>query len=80
MENYDVLQSTWDEALSIVKDTESKARIIGVASQMKTFDFFFGVFLGEMILRHCDNLSQTLQSKKISSRRSVCGKDGHRYS
>ena len=41
MENYDVLQSTWDEALSIVKDTEGKARIIGVASQMETFDFFF---------------------------------------
>ena len=50
---------------TIVKDTESKARIIGVASQMKLFDFFFGVFLDDLILRHCDNLSQTLQSKKI---------------
>ena len=30
--------------------TESKARINGVAAQMKTYDFVFGATLGEMVL------------------------------
>ena len=65
--NYAVLQNTWEEAVDIVKDTESKARINGVAAQMKKFEFLFGTILGEMLLQHCDNLSQTLQSKTISA-------------
>ena len=44
-----------------------KARIHGVASQMKSFDFFFGVSLSELILRHSDNLSRTLQKESISA-------------
>lgn len=51
----------------MARDTESKARINGVSAQMKTFSFLFGVILGEMLLRHCDNLSQTLQTKTISA-------------
>ncbi len=34
---------------------------------MKTFDFMFGDVLGEMILRHSDNLSKTLQHKATSA-------------
>ena len=34
---------------------------------MKTFDFLIGILLGELILRHSDNLSRTLQSPKISA-------------
>ena len=30
---------------------------------MKMFDFLFGVSLGEMVLRHTDNLSKTLQDQ-----------------
>lgn len=67
IENYSVLHDTWDEALEISRDTESKARIQGVQSQMKKFDFLFGVVLGEMILRHTDNLSKALQAKVISA-------------
>ena len=37
--NYAV-QSTWEEAVDAVRDTESKARINGVAAQMEKFDFF----------------------------------------
>ena len=40
--NYEVLESTWDEALEITQDTETKARMRGVAVQMKKFPFFFG--------------------------------------
>ena len=32
--NYEVLERTWDEALQITQDTETKARIRGVAAQM----------------------------------------------
>ena len=65
--NYSVLMSTWDEAIEVVKDTESKARIQGVYAQMKTFNFLFGTVLGEMVLRHMDNLSKTLQAKALSA-------------
>ena len=65
--NYPVLMSTWDEAIDVVKDTESKARIQGVRGQMKTFNFLFGTVLGEMVLRHTDNLSRTLQAKALSA-------------
>ena len=65
--NFEILLNTWDEAAEIVSDTESKARINGVASQMKTFEFMFGAILGEMILRHSDNLSQCLQKRTISA-------------
>jgi hypothetical protein len=52
---------TWDEAISVARDTESKARIYGVQAQMKKFSFLFGVYLAELILRHTDNLSKALQ-------------------
>ena len=64
--NYAALQRTWEEATDIARDTETKARIGGVAAQMTKFDFLFGVILGELLLRHTDNLSKTLQ-KKITS-------------
>ena len=67
LSNYEVSLSTWNEAVDAVADTESKARINGVAAQMKTFDFVFGATLGEMILQHSDNLSQCLQKKTISA-------------
>ena len=34
---------------------------------MKEFDYYFGVSLGELILRHSDNLSRTLQKADISA-------------
>lgn len=36
-------------------------------AQMKSFDYYFGVRIGELILRHADNLSKTFQSKTISA-------------
>ena len=35
--NYSVLLSTWEKASEVARDTESKARIQGVSSQMNTF-------------------------------------------
>ena len=64
--NYAVLQELWVESLDQVKDSEMKARILGVASQMKTFSYLFEIVLGDLILRHSDNLSCTLQKVDIS--------------
>ncbi len=65
--NYDTLQSTWEEAITAAHDTGTKARIQGVSSQMSTFDYLYGNILGELILRHTDNLSRTLQHKTLSA-------------
>ena len=67
IDNYSELLETWDRANDIARDTETKARIEGVASQMETFDFMFGTYLGELILKHTDNLSKTLQHKTCSA-------------
>ena len=67
LSNYTVLQAMWEDAADIIRDTDTKARIRGVAAQMETFDFFFGLVLGEVLLRHTDNLSRTLQNKKCSA-------------
>ena len=65
--NYETLFLTWDESLRLIKDTEMKARINGVSSQMTRFPFYFGIFLAELILRQTDNLSKVLQSPDISA-------------
>ena len=67
LDNFNVLLELWAESLERVKDTEMKARIQGVAAQMMKFDYFFGVSLGLLILRHTDNLSKTLQKADMSA-------------
>ncbi len=67
LDNFEVLQELWEEAIDLVKDTEMKARINGVTSQMKTFDYYFGICLGHLILKHSDNLSRALQKSDISA-------------
>ena len=62
-----MLLELWAELLERVKDTEMKARIQGVAAQMMKFDYFFGVSLGLLILRHTDNLSRTMQTADMSA-------------
>ena len=65
--NYKVLQSTWEEATTVTQDTEAKARIQGVSTQMRKFEFLYGTLLGELVLMHTDNLSSSLQNKSISA-------------
>ena len=45
--NYSALEATWDEALEVFSESEVKARINGVHSKMKDFDFLLGLLLGE---------------------------------
>ena len=65
--NYDNIQLLWEAALQATRDTGTKARIHGVRSQMQSYNFLFCLILSEMILRHTDKLSQTLQQPKLSS-------------
>ena len=40
LENYEVLQSLWNESLDIFKDSEMRSRILGVSTCMSSFDIF----------------------------------------
>lgn len=65
--NYEVLQNVWIDSLDAATNTEMKARIQGVALQMKTFDYFHGVFLENLIFQHSDNVSRTVQKADMSA-------------
>ena len=56
-----------EEALQVATDMENKARIQGVAAQMTTFTYLFGSMLGELVLKHTDNLSKTFQHVSMSA-------------
>ena len=44
-----------------------KARIHGVTYQLNTFRYWYGLMLGELLLKHADNVSRTLQHKSLSA-------------
>ncbi len=67
IDNYENVQELWERAYGAGTNSEMKARIRGVESQMKTFKFFFSMVLSEMIFRHTDKLSQTLQQTNLST-------------
>ena len=71
--NYQALQDTWNECLDQGGlQSELRGRIVGAKAQMETFEFFFGIQLGNRLFSHTDNLSKTLQAKRI------CATEGHR--
>ena len=49
-ENYKELDQLWTWCLDVYKDTESKARVNGVQSLMQSFDYFFELRLGTLLL------------------------------
>ena len=57
----------WIEAAAVTSDTETKARLAGVASQMMSFDFFFGCSLGKAMHRYSDIFSKSLQTSNFSA-------------
>ena len=66
-DNFDYLQTLWQWSVDNCSDTEMKVRIRGVDIHMRTFDYMYGVILGELILKHSDNLSKSLQSPSLSA-------------
>ena len=66
LDKFELLLGVWEEAQCAQLDSEMRARIVGVNAQMQTFDFLFGVSLGNL-LRHTDNLSKMESAKIIIS-------------
>ena len=52
---YKNLKNLWDWFLSEYGEPDIKARVIGIKTQMKSFDFFFGIRLGHLVFSHSDN-------------------------
>lgn len=67
LDNYNVLLELWDTILNDKPDSDTRARVNGIDSQMKTFDFYFGASLLCRLLSHTDNLSKTLQHTAMSA-------------
>ena len=61
----------WEDILSDRVDSEIRAHVNGVSSQINHFEFFLTVYL-VVILRYTDNLSITLQLTKISASEEQC--------
>ena len=67
LNNHSELTDLWDWSLTILTDTEMKARIRGVQAMMTSSDFFFSCSLGERLLKQTDNPSSPLQSTSMSA-------------
>ena len=68
IENYESLSHLWDVCLDESGLTDDiKGRIVGCKSKMESFDYYFGLKVGKMLLSHTDKLSQTLQGAKMSA-------------
>ena len=67
LDNYSVLLKLWDEYLEERLQSDIRARIIGVQAQMNLFNFYFGLSVCYLILKHSDNLSCALQGNKTSA-------------
>ena len=65
--NYASLFKAWEVCLEGRVDPDVRGRILGCDSQMKTFNFFFGLHLSKRLFSHTDNLSKTLQSPSLSA-------------
>ena len=67
LDNYTALLQEWTISLDEKLQSDIRGRIIGCQAQMNTFDFFFGLNLGQRLFSHTDNLSKTLQQTKMSA-------------
>ena len=68
IDNYESLVELWQTSLENGKlDTDVKSRIIGCLSHMKKFNFCYGVNIAYKFYSLTDNLSKSLQSKKMSA-------------
>ena len=67
LQNYALLLKAWEVCLEEKLDSDIKTCINGCDSQMKTFNFFFGLHLSKRLFAQTDNLSKTLQSPSLSA-------------
>ena len=67
LDSYEVLLGVGEEFKNSQIDSEMKAKIIGIETQILTFNFLLGISLGTLILQHSDNLSKSLQHDTITA-------------
>ena len=67
LDNYIPLMELREDCVEEKLDSKTKSRIIGVKSQMGTFEYYFGLHLGFLIFGHTNNLSQSLQGTEKSA-------------
>ena len=68
LDNYAALLQEWTISLDEKFQSDIRGRIIRCQAQMNTFDFFFGLNLGQRLFSRTDNLSRTLQQTGVSSK------------
>ena len=61
LDNLDVFQEFWNGILEGKVDSEIRGQGVGFQTQMQSFNLFFGMQLGVLVLMYTDNLSTTLQ-------------------
>ena len=67
LENYFVFEMLWEEVKETSSDSEMRARVTGEQATMETFEYLFGLSLGERILKHTDSLSHTIQNPSLTA-------------
>ena len=67
LDNYKELMKLWERSISVVSETEMKARIRGVQSFIGKFDFLFDCHLENSCCLKQKNLSETIQKLEKSA-------------
>ena len=65
IDNNESLLQLWEECLKEKLDQETKAKIVGYKNQMESFYFVFGSGLSYKLYAMTDDLSKSLQSRKM---------------
>ena len=55
----------WDNSHEEKLDPVMTGRIVEIQSQMHCFDYYFGIYVLQLLLNHSDNLSEALQNSEI---------------
>ena len=65
LNNWIALQSVWEKLVDQNMELELRGRIIGVKSEMNTFNYFHGFSILELGLRHSGRLSRHSKSLQL---------------
>lgn len=67
LNHYSALMKEWRVSLEDNLQPEVRGRIVGCQGQMQTFDFFFGLSLGESLFSHSDDLKPCSRRRCLQS-------------
>ena len=67
IDNYNALLKLWNDCLETRIESDVRGGIIGCQTQMKKFDFFFGLNWSQRVFSHTYDLLETLQKVGMSA-------------